>query len=78
MPAIPRPRIGKKVFQNECGGISSGKRATWRLIRLAMIPQILADDLPLKDVHHAIPNTTAKTGITHGRTMTRSLDIRGR
>src|SRR5260370_19033187 len=48
------------------------------LIRLAIIPQILADDFLLNDVHQAIPNTTAKRGITHGSNIRRSRDVNGR
>src|SRR6266852_3282496 len=70
-PATPRTSINKKAFQTECGGIMIGKRETWIFIRLAAIPQPLADDLPLNTVHQAIPKTTAKSVKTAGTSKSR-------
>jgi len=56
-PATPRARINKKPFQIEWGGATTGARATAIFIRLAAIPQTLADDFSLKTLHQAAAKT---------------------
>jgi len=54
---MPSAKSNKKPFQIECGGKATGVRATRIFMRLAAIPQALADDFSLKTLHQAAANT---------------------
>ncbi len=52
-----------------------GKRETWIFIRLAAIPQPLAEAFPLNTVHQAIPKTTANSVKSAGVSSRRSRKV---
>jgi hypothetical protein len=68
-------KITEKLPQRDRGRRKIGQMETAIFIRLAAIPQPLADDLPLSTVHQAAPKTAANTMKSVGASRRRSRKV---